>query len=115
MRESAIESALVRRAKELGIYTAKFTSPSRRGVPDRIFIRGGVVLFLELKAPGEKPTKLQMREMWALRLRGANVMWTDDLEMGRKLLGALADERLTKTVEVDKELKVKNTCKLEYQ
>lgn len=89
MKESAIESALVRHAKKLGIYTTKFTSPSRRGVPDRIFIYKGVVLFLELKAPGGKPTKLQMHEMRELGGQGANVMWTDNLELGRKLLDAL--------------------------
>ena len=102
MKESAIESALVRRAKELGIYTAKFTSPSRRGVPDRIFIYKGVVLFLELKAPGEKPTKLQMHEMQELDKQGATVTWTDNLCLGLELLNALRRKTLLMDILRDK-------------
>lgn len=106
MRESAIESALVRRAKELGIYTAKFTSPSRRGVPDRIFIYKGVVLFLELKAPGEKPTKLQMHEMQELDKQGATVTWTDSLYVGKELLRALQEGRAGQSTMILDNLKI---------
>ena len=107
MKESAIESALVRHAKKLGIYTAKFTSPSRRGVPDRIFIRDGVVLFLELKAPGEKPTELQMHEMRVLAIHDVMVMWTDNIEIGKKLLDALSCGTLAEDILRDaKTLKV---------
>ena len=37
----------------------KFTSPGNIGVPDRIFIKAGKVLFVEFKAPGETSTPLQ--------------------------------------------------------
>ena len=38
MRESAIEKAICRYAKSVGILQFKFTSPNRSGVPDRIFL-----------------------------------------------------------------------------
>jgi Holliday junction resolvase len=65
--ESQIEAQLVRYCREQGIYTRKFSSPSHRGVPDRICIKGGVVIFLELKRPGNVATALQLREIAELR------------------------------------------------
>jgi hypothetical protein len=89
MRESSIETALVTYAKKHDIYTKKFVSPSNRGVPDRVFIYGGRVLFLELKAPKKKPTPLQMRNMEELLDSGAMVGWTDDREIGKDVLASL--------------------------
>lgn len=57
--EAKIEEKLVKFCRAHGILTYKFASPSNRGVPDRIFIHGGVVLFLELKRPGNVATELQ--------------------------------------------------------
>ena len=51
----------------------KFVVPGMSGVPDRIaLLRGGRVLFVELKRPGAKPRKLQEwvhRKMRALGFR----------------------------------------------
>jgi Holliday junction resolvase len=86
IRESDIEAALVRFAKKLGIYTRKFTSPAHRGVPDRVFVIGGRVLFMEIKRPGEVPTALQKHEMELLRKVGANVEMVDNALDGRNVL-----------------------------
>ena len=82
MRESAVESALVAFAKKNGIWTRKFSSPAHRGVPDRIFIRMGKVLFLEVKRPGEKPTQLQEYELQLIRNAGGMAAWVDSVELG---------------------------------
>lgn len=85
-RESSVEAAIVRFAKESGVYTRKFASPARRGVPDRIFVYRGRVLFLEVKRPGEEPTPLQLHEIGLLRAAGANAEWCDNADRGRCLI-----------------------------
>ena len=79
MKESTIEAAVVRHCKANNLLCYKFTSPARRGVPDRMIIGNGKVLFLELKAPGEKPTKLQEYEHSLLRGAGMAVTWADSV------------------------------------
>jgi len=59
IRERDIEEKVVRYAKSRGCLIYKFSSPSHRGVCDRIIIGPRGLLFLELKRPGEKPTALQ--------------------------------------------------------
>lgn len=62
-RERDIEKALCARVKELGGLCEKFVSPNKRSVPDRIVtLAGGIVVFVELKASGKKPTKAQERD-----------------------------------------------------
>lgn len=78
MTEAQLEAKIVKLAKSLGIYTRKFTSPSHRAVPDRIFVHGGTVLFLEVKAAGKKPTEAQLHEMELIRAVGGLVGWVDN-------------------------------------
>ena len=59
MRESTIEKYLSVRVRESGGLCWKFTSPNLRGVPDRLVILTlGRACWVELKAPGKKPTAL---------------------------------------------------------
>lgn len=51
----------------------KFVSPGTAGVPDRIVIHRGRILFVELKRPGEKPRPLQKVRARQMREAGANV------------------------------------------
>ena len=63
MRERDIERYLVERVKALGGMCIKFTSPNRRGVPDRIvMLPGGVLHWVELKRPGGVVEAHQARE-----------------------------------------------------
>lgn len=77
MLERDIEAYLVKRCKEIGALCCKFTSPSRRSVPDRLITFGGRVLFVELKATGKKPTEAQVRDHGRRRAAGAEVVWLD--------------------------------------
>ena len=88
-RESSLEHALVDYAKKHNIYTRKFVSPSNRGVPDRLFVYGGVVLFIEFKQKGKKPTPLQSAELHKLRGQCACACWCDDKELGMRLLNQM--------------------------
>ncbi len=81
MLECNIEKALVKRVKELGGTAEKFTSPGRRSVPDRLVtLPGGVIVFVELKAPGKKPTENQLRDHGRRRALGCDVRVIDSLE-----------------------------------
>lgn len=88
MRESAIEKALVERVKALGGMCEKFTSPSRRGVPDRIVtLPGGKIVFVELKAAGGKLSVLQQRDHARRRALGCSVLVIDSLESANAFTG----------------------------
>lgn len=91
MRESEIETKVTCYAKNRGWLTFKFTSPANRSVPDRIFIRSGTLLFIEFKAPGKKPTKLQFNMIMKLRSQGMKVVVIDDIEKGKRLIDRLTD------------------------
>ena len=58
--EKQIEAHLVKKVKALGGVAYKFVSPAHRGVADRIVcLPGGVVWFIELKAPDGRLSPLQ--------------------------------------------------------
>lgn len=77
--ERDVEAALVRRVKALGGMCEKFTSPGRRSVPDRLVtMPDGRIVFVELKAPGKKPTENQLRDHARRRLLGCEVVVIDN-------------------------------------
>lgn len=85
IREASVEALFVKLAKARGWRAAKFVSPGWRGVPDRIVFKGdGDLEFVELKAPGQKPTLQQMRRHEQLRNLGFNVSVVDSVEAAEK-------------------------------
>ena len=48
-----------------------------------MFIRSGRVLFMEFKAPGKRPTLLQLRWLINLADHGMTVAWCDDIANGK--------------------------------
>lgn len=84
--ERNIEMNVSKYATLTGWWTSKFTSPSKAGVPDRIFIKNGKTLFIEFKATGEKPRKLQVEIIKQMREKGATVYVVDDIQTGKDIL-----------------------------
>ncbi len=80
MRESLIERKCCQWAKAQGWLVYKFVSPSQAGVPDRLFIKNGVIRFVEFKATGETLRPLQQRIINKMREQGAIVHVADNLE-----------------------------------
>lgn len=84
MLEKTIEQALVKRVKALGGTAEKFTSPGRRSCPDRLVtLPGGRIIFIEVKAPGKKPTAKQTLDHERRRELGCDVRVIDNLEHAR--------------------------------
>lgn len=80
MTESTLERRIGLFCKAHGLLYYKFSSPGRRGVPDRMIVGPGQkVMFLEIKAPGKKPTKLQLHEIAKLKENGFVAEWVDNL------------------------------------
>ncbi|TGV30731.1 VRR-NUC domain-containing protein [Mesorhizobium sp. M00.F.Ca.ET.186.01.1.1] len=58
-----METYLREQVKAAGGRAYKFTSPGNAGVPDRLVLfPDGKAAFAELKAPGKKPTALQLAQ-----------------------------------------------------
>jgi len=81
MLEKQIEQALCKRVKAIGGLCEKFQSRNKRAVPDRIVtLPGGRIVFIELKAPGKKPTDAQSRDHARRRELGCRVLVIDSME-----------------------------------
>lgn len=87
--EKSLEAKITSYAKKQGALAYKFTSPAHRGVPDRLFIYRGKVLFLEIKAKGKKPTELQKHELEKLVEAGVAATWVDNLEDAKQEIDSL--------------------------
>lgn len=82
--EKDIEAKVVAYAKSKGVLVYKFTSPSMRSVPDRMFIApGGLVFFIEFKRLGQKPTASQEVEIAKIRAQLVSVFVIDNVADGK--------------------------------
>ena len=81
------ESYVERKVCEYAVFRLcvnfKFSSSSRKGVPDRIFLYKGSVMFIEFKRAGKKPTKLQEYTHCVIRNQGIDVHVIDDVLNGK--------------------------------
>lgn len=79
MRERDIEVKLRKSVEAQGGICWKFVSPGTVGVPDRIILMPkGTIAFVEVKAPGEVPRKIQLKRHRQLRALGFRVYVLDD-------------------------------------
>ena len=78
MKERQIENKLKNRVESAGGLCLKFTSPGMAGVPDRlVLLPAGRLIFVELKAPGEKLRPLQLKRKKQLESLGFKVYVID--------------------------------------
>jgi hypothetical protein len=63
----------------------KVTAVGCRGFPDRLYIRAGVVVFVEWKRPGEKLNEQQVKRHRELRAAGAKVVVLDNFQAAVEL------------------------------
>lgn len=91
MNEHHIEQALKHSVEGAGGICWKLVSPGTAGVPDRICIHRGRIVFVELKAPGCQPRPIQHRRMKQLKDHGMTVLVVDSTDGIREVLDALRD------------------------
>lgn len=77
MSEKAIEQALRQAIEADAGICWKLVSPGVDGVPDRLCLRAGRVVFVEVKAPGKRPRPLQVRRINQLRAQGFTALVVD--------------------------------------
>ena len=81
MREKYIEQKLVSEVKKRGGICLKLASTGLEGIPDRLVLMAkGKIAFVELKAPKQKPRKLQLVRIKKLKELGFSVYVLDTLE-----------------------------------
>lgn len=93
-REATIEDYFRRKIRRHGM-ALKFVSPGTSGVPDRILLLPkGQVRFVELKASGQKPRKLQQVLFRRFADLGSPVVVLDSKEAINKFIESLGGESL---------------------
>ena len=91
MLEREIEKKVTDYAKNKNFLAYKFTSPSNKSVPDRLFISPtGNIFFVEFKRKGKLPTKLQNYTINNMLSRGVKVSIIDNCDKGKLLIDEYA-------------------------
>ncbi len=88
-KEQLIEQKLVKAVKIRGGLALKLVSPGFDGLPDRLLLLAKAKIgFVEVKAPGKKPRKLQKARLRKLQELGFLTYVLDD----EKQIGGIIDE-----------------------
>lgn len=90
MRESQIENAVCRHARNYQWWPLKLKIVNHLGFPDRMLLgAGGRVVFIEFKAPRKKSRPSQRLVISKLKSMGFEVYVVDDIEKGKRLVERL--------------------------
>lgn len=85
--EKKTERYLAERLRGLGGRAVKFVSPGWAGVPDRVCLCRGKVVFVELKSEGEKPRAIQRARHAELKKMGFAVYVCDTRASVDEMIG----------------------------
>ena len=90
--EKLIEKTLASEVKKLGGWSLKLLSTYVTGLPDRlVLLPGGVIFFIEVKSTGKKPTTIQLLIHERLRRLGFRVEVVDSLKQLNQILNNLLE------------------------
>lgn len=93
MLEKNIEVELSGSVKKKKGLCLKFTSPSMRGIPDRIILLPkGKVGFVEVKRPGQRPRPIQVKRIKQLRELGFKVFVLDGKEQIENIIQKIGED-----------------------
>ena len=89
MNEKTIEAKLKKAVEACGGLCWKLVCPGTSGVPDRICMMNNRAIFVEVKAPGEKPRPIQYRRIGQLQAQGFQTFVIDSIDDIQEVLDAL--------------------------
>ena len=89
MNERTIEHQLKKAVEASWGLCWKLVCPGTTGVPDRICLKAGRAVFVEVKAPGDKPRPIQRRRMNQLAALGFTALVVDSIDGIKEVLDAL--------------------------
>lgn len=90
-REFVVEDYLKEKIESIGGKCYKFVSPGYDGMPDRLIVCKGSVVFIECKRPGKKPRKLQEVRLKEIRDQGVPAFCIDSKNQVDLLVARLTD------------------------
>lgn len=70
MKESQIQKKKIKQLEEEGYFVVKLVLTNKMGIPDLLALKDGKALFLEVKRPNTKLTKLQEYRIQELKKQG---------------------------------------------
>lgn len=81
MTEADIQRKMIEKVEKLGCLVIKIIRANKSGIPDLlILVPGGKAVFVEVKKPGGKPSKLQEYYIAKLRLLGFAAFWSNSVD-----------------------------------
>jgi len=84
--EKDLDKKIVKWLKENGWWQVKLESPTTRGVPDRICVKNGIVVFVEIKRLGKSARTYQRYVIKTLFKQGANVFLCDNFKFFKEVM-----------------------------
>jgi Holliday junction resolvase len=77
MTEQDIQAKIIKRLEAEGWYVLKLIQTNKPGIPDLVATKPNEVLWVEVKRPGQRPSKVQEYRHAELRALGHRVeVWT---------------------------------------
>lgn len=70
MTEQQVQRKIIEKMEANGWYVIKLIRTTKNGIPDLLCHRAGMTVYIEVKLPGKKPSKLQTYRMAELFLYG---------------------------------------------
>lgn len=78
--EGHVQSKIAAYAKKAGYLVLRFEVMQMVGFPDLLLLGHGRVAFIEVKAPGKKPGKIQHYRLKQINDRGIPADWFDNID-----------------------------------
>lgn len=78
--ESKIQRRIIKKLESDGWLVVKLSLTNKNGIPDLLCLKSSRYIWIEVKAPGEKPRKLQEFRHQQLRDHGAEVHVVDSVD-----------------------------------
>lgn len=108
--EETVETYLRTQAEKLGFLCYKFVSPANDGVPDRILVGHGKTFFVETKAHGGKPRKLQAKVIARINEHGGLAFVAASKEAVDTLLNTMMQDAAVSNKKKRQKNSIVNSC-----